>query len=691
MGSGNPRPGTSSGSGSGNPRPGTSSGSGSGNPRPGTSPGTGAGNPRPGTSPGTAAGNPRPGTSPGTAAGNPRPGTSPGTGAGNPRPGTSPGTGAGNPRPGGGINAGPGGTSRTGRGGTSAGPAVPTRSGGNITHSPGGRSTYTAPGGRTTAQIHNGRPTMVKNATTTIHRPAGGTRVVVAQRGNRTVVVRGAGRGYVEHSIRVRGQSFAVRTHYVRGVAYASAYRHIGFGGMSYGFYAPMRYYPVGFYGWALDPWASPLDYPWGWRNAAWYGYYGSYFQPFPVYGRPSLWLTDYLIANTLQAAFQARDEARAAAQQARDMADNYGDALPASEPMSDEVKEMIAQEVDRQLAEARIEAQQPQRVSDAPPPAFTDGGSHLFLANDSVEVENASTGETCVIGEGDAIQLNGLVPSDGGPATVMVRASKGSNCPVNTSILVPVSELVEMHNSMRETIEQGLATLHNNQDSNLPRLPNYAQGAPVATTFSSAIQKETDQNVGQLLQEEARQADQMEASVMADYGSADPGIVSRPYPEQPQAPAVDTREAGLMASIQNGQTEAQVIAILGQPLNSSFQGGLKKLYQYRSGSITFVDGEVNSVEVSSGFVTPAPRSFDGGSPQSGSPQSAPGGGGMNNIPSQPASGSRGGVTIGMTESQVIATMGQPLGTSFLGGLKKVYEYRGTKVIFTDGIVSEVQ
>src|ERR1019366_5253305 len=122
---------------------------------------------------------------------------------------------------------------------------------------------------------------------------------------------------------------------------------------------------------------------------------------------------------------------------------------------MSDEVKEMIEAEVRRQLAEAQAEAQaQGPQVSpsnEGLPPSFSGSGSHLFLASDLVEVENTATGATCVIG-GDAIQMNGGLPRGGGDATLRVLASKGSNCPVGSTISVPVTDLVEMHNNMRET-----------------------------------------------------------------------------------------------------------------------------------------------------------------------------------------------------------------------------------------------
>ena len=47
---------------------------------------------------------------------------------------------------------------------------------------------------------------------------------------------------------------------------------------------------------------------------APWYGYYGDYFAPYPVYPSAAFWLTDYMIAASLQDAYAAQ---AAAAQQA--------------------------------------------------------------------------------------------------------------------------------------------------------------------------------------------------------------------------------------------------------------------------------------------------------------------------------------------------------------------------------------
>jgi len=47
----------------------------------------------------------------------------------------------------------------------------------------------------------------------------------------------------------------------------------------------------------------------WGWTPAAypWYGYYGYYFAPYPAYPSAAYWLTDYVMASDLQAAYAAQ------------------------------------------------------------------------------------------------------------------------------------------------------------------------------------------------------------------------------------------------------------------------------------------------------------------------------------------------------------------------------------------------
>ena len=116
--------------------------------------------------------------------------------------------------------------------------------------------------------------------------------------------------------------------------------------------YTPAYYYRPAFYGWAYNPWVAPVPYAWGFAANPWYGYYGPYYAPYPVYPSASVWLTDYMISQTLAAAYQARLDAGAGAQ---------AEAAPPvanDAPLTPAVKDLIAVEVQRQIALANAESQ---------------------------------------------------------------------------------------------------------------------------------------------------------------------------------------------------------------------------------------------------------------------------------------------------------------------------------------------
>ena len=52
--------------------------------------------------------------------------------------------------------------------------------------------------------------------------------------------------------------------------------------------------------------------YSWGWEAQPWYPIYGVAFTPYPVYTSPDLWMTDYIIAQSMQTAYQAQTAAPA-------------------------------------------------------------------------------------------------------------------------------------------------------------------------------------------------------------------------------------------------------------------------------------------------------------------------------------------------------------------------------------------
>ena len=167
-----------------------------------------------------------------------------------------------------------------------------------------------------------------------------------------------------------------------------------------------------------------------------------------------------------------------------------------------------------------------------------------------------------------------------------MVLASKGGQeCAKQDTVSVAVSDLQEMQNHMRETIDQGLQDLQAKQGTGgVPALPPSAQSQPVAAQYA-AIAPPPDPNAGAEIQQQTQQADQAESDAAQDGGSpAGPGQAAAPA--APAAPAT----VGL------GQTPDQVKATLGTPTRVA-NLGTKVIYYYNGMKVTFNNGKVSDVQ----------------------------------------------------------------------------------------------
>lgn len=423
----------------------------------------------------------------------------------------------------------------------------------------------------------------------------GGRRVEVERADHSRIVAERGGRGYVQHPYRYGGHEFAHRTYYYHGRAYDHYYGHYYYHGAYMDYYTPGVYYRPAFYGWAYNPWVAPVPYAWGWAGNPWYGYYGYYFTPYPVYASASLWLTDYLISNSLAAAYQA--QADAAAQAAAANAAPPPDAAA----LTPQVKDLIAAEVQRQIALENAEAQAGQTA--VPDPAsssvqrmLTDNVQHIFLAGHDLDVVDA-TGAECALSEGDAIQLAGATPADATAASLVVLSSKGGpECRRGITVSVNIADLQEMQNHMRETIDQGMGDLQaKGGKGGLPVVPVSAAGAPVKAGYAAAAPP-PDPNAGAEINQEAQQADQAEKDTLAQVGqpsgpgpnaSADQSASAAPLPA-PAAPP---------ATISMGQSIDDVTAVEGTP-KSIVDLGVKKIYVFKDGmKVTFKNGKVTDVQ----------------------------------------------------------------------------------------------
>lgn len=392
------------------------------------------------------------------------------------------------------------------------------------------------------------------------HQPGGFQRVQAQRPGGRVVVADAGGQhGYVQRPLTVGGQNFVQRTYFYHGHTYASVYRPYRYGGFNFNVYTPYRYYRPGFYAWAYRPWGAGFAYSWGWMGSPWYAYYGWYFTPYAVYSSPAFWLTDYLLAMTLEDAYQARLDAALALQP----------YPPGEVPLTPAVKQAIADEVQRQLQQEQADAESTianaAPAYGAVPPIFAANGPGVFVVSSPLEVSLAGGGG-CAITEGDVLRLSRRPAPNSGYAETIVLASKGQDCACGSIVSVGVQDLQEMDNQLRARIDQGLTDLQSHQgQGGIPALPSSAAGPVVDTPFASAVRPDPDAaaQIGAVAQE-ANQAP----------------------PQTPSGPAV----IGL------GQTTDQVVALLGQPL-TVVNLGEKQIYVYKDMKITFLNGRVTDVQ----------------------------------------------------------------------------------------------
>jgi len=444
-----------------------------------------------------------------------------------------------------------------------------------------GSAVRTRPNGRV-SDVHDAKRGMDVH-----HGLNGGRRVSVERADHSRVVAERGRRGYVERGYNYRGHDFARRSYFYHGRAYDRYYRGYGYRGVYMNVYAPGYYYAPAFYGWAYNPWAAPIAFAWGWGGNPWFGFYGGYFAPYPVYPSAAFWLTDYIISQDLQAAYAAREAAAEAA----------GEAVVAGgQPLlTPDVKQQIADEVRAQLALENQEAGQNAQNQDVDPGSsgiarlvsdVQNGHPHVFVAGSSLDVVDASSGAECAISDGDAVQLSAAPAADATTANVVVLASKGGKeCARASTVTVQLADLQEMQNHMRETIDQGLQDLKAKQGTGgLPAAPPSAQ-AQTAPAQYAAVAPPPEANLSTEIQQVDQQGDQSEKEVTAEAGQDGGGTVVATA-TAPAAPA----------TVALGQTTGEVEGILGQPVSKALLGA-KTIYNYNGMKVVFKDGKVADVQ----------------------------------------------------------------------------------------------
>jgi len=440
------------------------------------------------------------------------------------------------------------------------------------TLAPVGSNTRTTPSGSALRTRPTGGISDVYNAKLgmNVHNNLGGGRVVTAQGPNSSLIVSERGRpGYVQRPYTYNGQNFTVRNYSYHGRTYNAFYRGYGFRGVTLNVYAPAVYYHPAFYGWAYNPWAAPISFTWGWTARPWFLHFGYYFQPYPTYPSAAFWLTDYMIAQDLQASYAANQQAGEADGTAPPPATD-GSGASTAPALTPEVKQDIADEVKNQLAIEQSEAQQNTQGQAAAPTSsgiallLSDGRPHTFVAGGHLDVTDDS-GKECVVSDGDTLQLRQAPPNDATIAKLVVLSSKGvPECEISLTVQVQLTDLQEMQNHMRETIDKGLEAMQAKQGSDgLPAAPPSAQGTPDPAAYASAAPP-PDPNAATEIQQQNAQATQAVQDVRAEAAQGAGGQSNAvPPPSSPAGPSgaksvLPNRFSAMLDSLSVSQSPAQ-------------------------------------------------------------------------------------------------------------------------------------
>jgi hypothetical protein len=218
----------------------------------------------------------------------------------------------------------------------------------------------------------------------------------------------------------------------------------------------------------------------------------------------------------------------------------------------------------------------------------LSDNNPHVFVAGGDLSLLDAS-GQECAVSQGDVLQMVAPPPSTATTAQLIVLATKPQDCAKGNSVAVQLTDLQEMQNQMRQTIDQGLGEIQSHAgQGGLPPIPAPARVPPADAGYVASAPP-PDPNVANEINQQLQAADQAEKEAVSQSGgpSADPG----PAPPPPPPPA-----AAPVSEDLTGKTIDQVVQSKGQPKTVT-RAGAKTIYLYPDMKIIFINGKVTDIE----------------------------------------------------------------------------------------------
>jgi len=179
---------------------------------------------------------------------------------------------------------------------------------------------------------------------------------------------------------------------------------------------------------------------------------------------------------------------------------------------IADEVKSVI---VEQEKAASSLSRSSQKEGGDGLPPAL-DPNHRVFVVFSVLEV--GASGETCSLTSGDVVERIQDTPEGDNTVSVLILASKRSDCAIGSSARMQLADLNDMNNHLREQVDAGMKTLSEEQGKD--GLPAAPPANPRAVPEGTAA---PDPTAAADLQKQEQEADQTEREVQQE-ASPDPG-----------------------------------------------------------------------------------------------------------------------------------------------------------------------
>jgi hypothetical protein len=262
--------------------------------------------------------------------------------------------------------------------------------------------------------------------------------------------------------------------------------------------------YPAVYYAWALAAWPHPVTYTWGWQMQPWYPMYGSLFTPYPAYTSPDLWMTDYIIAQSMQTAYQAQTARPAPEPLPRGApgapTPDSNDAAPAAQPgdagaapqpsaappapqssdtpsapvgtppaITPQVKAQLNAQIKVQLREQQAAAATPVSLTTQSTPPALSRNHVFFQVVQPLDVPSGTANRYCSLSANDYIKRTGAMSNDDWKIPVVVELSGPSDCPEGLRTRIGLNDLNAMENEQEAQVMEAMQAASKRMGPNGP------------------------------------------------------------------------------------------------------------------------------------------------------------------------------------------------------------------------------